>query len=76
MLTLEQAKQLRPGTIIYHNFFKNADGTKKRYKVNGIPQVWDWKTKPTMVRVPLKHGLYHYCQLWQDQLNEFDMEEK
>ncbi len=73
MLTLEQAKQLQPGQIIYHSIFKNADGTKQRYKVNGVPQVW--VTRPDEVRVPLKHGLYHYCQLWHHDLHEFDMED-
>lgn len=73
MITLAQAKQLKPGTIIYHTIYKNADGTKQRYKVNGIPQVW--KTRPFEVRVPLKHGLYHYCQLWHYDLNEFTLED-
>lgn len=51
MLTLEQAKQLKPGDILH-----NAAG--KRWKVNG--QVKRWKRDPNRIRVPLKHGLYSY----------------
>ncbi len=55
MITLEQAKQLKPGTILHHNINRNADGTCQRWRVNGIPQTW--KTQPDRVRVPVKYGL-------------------
>jgi len=58
MITLEQAKSLRPGTILYHVSNRNADGTPQRWKVNGAPKTW--KTRPDEVRVPVKHGLYNY----------------
>jgi len=50
-LTLEEAKQLKPGDILH-----NASG--QRWKVNG--QVKRWVKSPDRIRVPLKHGLYAY----------------
>jgi hypothetical protein len=35
MITLEQAKQLTQGTILYHAINRNADGTPQRWRVNG-----------------------------------------
>lgn len=58
MITLEQAKGLRPGDILYHATTRNADSTAQRWKVNG--QVKTWKTFPERVRVPVKHGLHSY----------------
>jgi hypothetical protein len=54
-ITLEQAKQLKPGTILYHATIRNADGTPRRYRVSGKPKTW--KTRPNHVSVPLKWGL-------------------
>lgn len=54
MITLKQAKELRPGTIL-------IDTRGKRWKVNG--QVKLWKRDPNRIHVPLKHGLYAYDSL-------------
>ena len=67
MITLEDAKNLSSGTILYHVKNRNSDGTAQRWKVNGKPKTW--KTRPNEVRVPLKHGLYDYDYLDQDTLN-------
>jgi len=67
MVTLEQAKALTSGTILYHVENKNADGTPQRWKVNGKPKIW--KRSPERVQVPLKHGLYDYDYLTEDSLN-------
>lgn len=53
-ITLEQAKALKPGDILY-------DNRGKRWKVNG--QVKTWKKDSLRIRVPLKHGLYAYDAL-------------
>ena len=58
MITLDQAKALKPGDIIYHAIARNADGTAQRWKVNG--EVKTWKTLPGRVSVPVKHGLRGY----------------
>lgn len=55
MITLEEAKNLKPGDIL----ISARDG--KRWKVNG--QVKTWKKNPLRIRVPLKHGLYSYDAL-------------
>lgn len=54
MITLDQAKLLKPGDILH-------DSAGHRWKVNGI--VKTWKSDPTRIRVPLKHGLYAYGAL-------------
>ena len=66
MLSLEQAKQLQHGTILYHVSHRNADNTPQRWRVNGKPKTW--KRSPERVQVPLKHGLYSY-----DYLTEHDL---
>jgi hypothetical protein len=56
-MTLEEAKLLQPGD---HIWFVSNDGTARRLKINGRPQVW--KTKPWRVRVPVKYGMYETSQ--------------
>ena len=66
-LSLEQAKALSPGTILYHDLNRNADNTPQRWRVNGKPKTW--KTRLGEVRVPVKHGLYQYGYVTQDELD-------
>lgn len=66
-ITLQQAKSLQYGDILYRITNKNADGTPQRWKVNG--QVKTWKRSPEKVKVPIKHGLYSYDYLTEDTLN-------
>jgi hypothetical protein len=54
MITLDEAKALKSGDIL-------IDEQGKRWKVNG--QVKTWKTDPSRIRVPLKHGLFVYDAL-------------
>lgn len=67
MITLDQAKQLRLGTTLYHVVSRNADGSPQRWRVNG--QVKTWKRSPDRIRVPIKHGLYLH-----DYLTEHDLD--
>ena len=55
-LTLEEAKNLEIGQVLYHTTHRNADGTPLRYRTTGKPKTW--KSMPERVQVPLKHGLY------------------
>lgn len=71
MITLEQAKNLKPGDYVYCKNLKT--GKPMKYKVNGIPQTW--KRSPDRVRVPLKHGLYVYDQLTEQDLDKVFMSE-
>lgn len=53
-MTLEQAKNLKYGDVIYYRFGKRIT----RYKVNGKPKTW--KREPNRIEIPLKFGLYTY----------------
>ena len=61
MLTLDQAKRLTFGTVLYHARNRNADGSPQRWRVNG--KVKTWKRSPGGVQVPIKHGLWTYDYL-------------
>lgn len=59
MITIEEAKALEYGTIIYQHKGYAFDTTinldrVKKYQVTGRPKVW--KRNPERVQVPLKHG--------------------
>jgi len=66
-ITLNQARNLTIGTILYHVEGKNADGTAQRWRVTG--KVKTWKRNPEKVKVPLKHGMYDYDYLTETSLN-------
>ncbi len=56
MITLEQAKNLRRGDLLHHQFQKNKDGTCQRWIVSG--KVRTWKRSPWRVKVPVKCGMF------------------
>ena len=74
MITLQQAKSLKHGDVLHHVSHKNADGTPQRWRVNGM--VKTWKTRPSEVRIPIKHGLYSYDYLTHNDLGLVSLEEK
>ncbi len=61
-MTLEEAKLLTYGE---HIWFISNDGSARRVKINGRPQVW--KRAPWRIRVPVKYGMYEY-----DEFREHD----
>jgi hypothetical protein len=67
MITFEEVKNLRRGDML-------VDNCGKRWKVNGM--VKTWKRNPEKVYVPLKHGLYKYGSVHQENLNLFSKEGK
>ena len=67
MITLDQAKQLTYGQTLYHITNRNSDKSPQRWRVNG--KVKTWKTRPNEVKVPVKHGLYNFDYLTQDDLH-------
>jgi len=67
MITLEQAKNLKHGDILYHVTNRNYDGSPQRWRVNG--KVKTWKRSPEKVQVPIKYGLYSY-----DYLDEYSLD--
>lgn len=74
MITLEDAKSLKSGTILYSLANYNRKGDPARYRVNGAVQTW--KRDPSRVRVPLKHGLYAYDYLTEDNLHWYTLDEE
>ena len=70
-ITLEQAKNLRPGDMLHHVTNKNADGTPERWKVNGQPKIW--KRSPERVQIPVKHGLYDFGYITEQWLDDVDL---
>ena len=74
MITLEQAKELTYHQTIYEVGAYNADGTMRRWRVNG--KIKTWKRSPDRVQVPLKHGLYSYGYLTESNLEWFTLSEE
>lgn len=72
-ITVEQAKELKVGQILYVKNLFNADGSFKRYKVNGKVKVW--KRSPEKVKIPVKHGLYEYGYVTHENLEYFSLNE-
>lgn len=73
-LTLEQAKALSHGQVLYHPEYRNADGSPQRWRVSGKPKTW--KTRPAEIRVPIMHGLYDHDYLDQRSLHLLCLTEK
>ena len=67
MITLNEAKQLRVGDILYHTAHLNANGTSQRWKVNGM--VKTWKRNSNRISIPVKHGLYLYDYITENDLH-------
>lgn len=73
MITLAQAKRLKPGNMLYAVNQYNADGTAMRAKVSG--QVKTWKTRPNEVKIPYKRGLYEHGYITERDLKDFSLKE-
>ncbi len=69
MITLQQAKDLKRGDILYYTKNKNADGSMQRWKVNGKVKTWKRKRYENCVRVPIKYGMYTYGYLTEQELH-------
>ena len=64
-MTLDEAKQLEYGQIIYHAFARNADGSPQRWRVAGT--IKTWKRDPDRVEIKVRHGMHDHDLL--DQWN-------
>lgn len=71
-LNLQQAKQLKPGDMLYRMTHCGAPGTPIRWKVNGKAKTW--KRNPNKVQIPIKHGLYSYYYLMESNLHLFTLQ--
>ena len=66
-LSLDDAKKLTYGTILFHVTNINADGSPQRWRVNG--KVKTWKRSPDRIQVPLKQGMYGFDYLTEEDLS-------
>jgi hypothetical protein len=73
-LTLEKAKKLDYGDIIYAKNEYGADGYRRRWRVNGAPKTW--KKRPNEVSIPLKYGMYTYDRIDENDLKHFSTKDK
>lgn len=67
MITLEEARGLTRGQVLYHVSHRNADGTAQRWRVNG--EVKTWVRSPEKVKVPVKSGMYLFGYVTERDLN-------
>jgi hypothetical protein len=65
-LTLEEAKNLKHGQVLYHTINRATDGTAQKWRVNG--KVQTWKRDSKLIKVPIKNGLRNCDYLTQDDL--------
>jgi len=75
-MTLEEAKNLHKGQIIYQVNDTNVDGNLRRWWVNGEVKTWKRKANQHRVQVPIKHGLWTYTYLTEDNLALFATQEE
>ena len=72
-ITVEVAKSLTLGQLLYHKSIRNADGSALRVRVNGQPQTW--KTDKERFRIPTKYGIKHYGEIEPHNADEWTTEE-
>jgi len=62
MITIDQAKELKYRDIL-------VDSNGRNWRVNGM--VKTWKKDSNRIQIPIKHGLYDYGYIDQDNLYFF-----
>ena len=72
-ITLNEALNLKVGTIIYHTENRNADGTPQRWKING--KVKTWKRAPEKIQIPIKNGMRNFGYLTEYDLDKVSLVE-
>lgn len=53
--SLDVAKELTPGNMLYHASETDSRGFPKKARVNGKPKTW--VREPDRVQIPMKYGL-------------------
>lgn len=66
MITKLQAETC---SMFYDATLRNADGSAKRYRANGKTKTW--KRDPNRFRVPVKHGMYDYGYIDNDNAHNY-----
>lgn len=65
MITLDQAKSLQYGTILYSTLHTDSKGYPRQWRVTSVKT---WKTRPNEVLIGLKFGLYDHDKIDQNEL--------
>jgi len=68
-MDIETAKALKFGDVVVA---KNKKGKIERWRVNGTIKLW--KRSPAKIRIPIKHGLYIYGYLDENNINLVEKE--
>jgi len=63
-----QKRDIHTANYFEHKAWKNADGSPMRFRRNGKTKTW--KTRSDF-RIPVKHGLYDYGYIDQDNYLDF-----
>ena len=71
-MTLNEAKNLRAGDMVYHVWKKNADGTPMWARVTSVKT---WKRSPERLELRVKHGLYDYAMFNENELDQLTTKE-
>ena len=72
-ITLEQAKNLKVGQVVYAIGYYNSNGTAQRFEVQS--QSKTWKRNSERVEVTLKRGLKEFVTLTELCIGEFSLQE-
>lgn len=71
MITIEIARSIRVGMIVFHKYLRNADGTPRRFKVTSVHT---YKRNPERFRIGLLRGIRKYgsfVEVRDDNYNRF-----
>jgi len=71
MITKEIAVQLKHGTILLHKSERQGGGAPYRVRVTG--QVQTWVKRPADFRIPVKHGMYVYGEVTQNNGSDWEL---
>ena len=69
-MTVDEAKALRAGDWVHAQIMIMSDGSPWRAKVTSVKR---WKREPDRVEIGLKHGLYAYGKITNDDLEKFQV---
>jgi hypothetical protein len=61
MITIEQAKALKHGDILFSETLKDSKGYPLRVRVSG--KLKTWVRSPNEFRLPIKYGLYQSSEV-------------
>ena len=73
-ISIDEAKHLKMGQILYSRQYINRDGSPQRWRING--RIKWWRISPEKILVPLKRGLREYDYLTEEDLWLYSLSEQ